>query len=80
MTDMEYDLTGALHFSNGGGVYTATDKRTAEQVILKEARPYAGLAADESDAVTRLHREYDVLLRLSGLGIAPEVRGFFQVG
>jgi tRNA A-37 threonylcarbamoyl transferase component Bud32 len=80
VTDLEYNLTGALHFSNGGGVYTATDKRTGERVILKEARPHAGLAADGSDAVTRLRREHDVLLRLSGLGIAPEVRGFFQVG
>jgi tRNA A-37 threonylcarbamoyl transferase component Bud32 len=80
VTDLEYDLIGALHFSNGGGVYTATDKRTGERVILKEARPHAGLAADGSDAVTRLRREHDALLRLSGLGIAPEVRGFFQVG
>lgn len=80
MTDLEYDLTAPLHFSNGGGVYTATDKRTGEQVILKEARPHAGLAADGSDAVSRLRREHDVLLRLSGLGIAPEVRGFFRVG
>jgi hypothetical protein len=80
VTGLEYDLTGALHFSNGGGVYTATDKRTGEQVILKEARPHAGLAGDGSDAVTRLRREHDVLRRLSGLGIAPEVRGFFQVG
>jgi hypothetical protein len=80
VTDLEYDLTGALHFSNGGGVYTATDKRTGERVILKEGRPHAGLAADGSDAVTRLRREHDVLLRLSGLGIAPEARGFFQVG
>jgi tRNA A-37 threonylcarbamoyl transferase component Bud32 len=80
VTGLEYELTGALHFSNGGGVYTATDKRTGEQVILKEARPHAGLAADGSDAVTRLRREHDVLLRLSGMGIAPEVRGFFEVG
>jgi class III lanthionine synthetase len=80
MTEMEYDLTGALHFSNGGGVYTANHKRTGERVILKEARPYAGLAADGSDAVTRLRRERDALLRLSRLGIAPEVRGTFQVG
>jgi tRNA A-37 threonylcarbamoyl transferase component Bud32 len=80
MTDLEYNLTDALHFSNGGGVYTATDERTGERVILKEARPHAGLAADGSDAVTRLRRERDVMLRLSGLGIAPEVRGFFQVG
>ena len=80
MTDLEYDLTGALHFSNGGGVYTAIDKRTGDRMILKEARPHAGLAADESDAVTRLNREYNVLLRLSGLGVAPEARGFFHVG
>jgi hypothetical protein len=80
VTGLEYDLTGALHFSNGGGVYTATDKRTGERVILKEGRPHAGLAADGSDAVTRLRREHDVLLRLSGLGIAPEAHGFFQVG
>ena len=80
MTGMEYDLTGALHFSNGGGVYTANHKPTGERVILKEARPHAGLAADGSDAVTRLHRELDMLLRLSGLGIAPEVRETFRVG
>ena len=80
MTGMEYELTGALHFSNGGGVYTAVHKRTGERVILKEARPHAGLAADGSDAVTRLRRECDILPRLSGLGIAPELRTTFQVG
>lgn len=79
-TDMEYELTGALHFSNGGGVYTANHKVTGERVILKEARPHAGLAADGSDAVARLHREHRALRRLSGLGIAPEVRGTFLVG
>jgi tRNA A-37 threonylcarbamoyl transferase component Bud32 len=77
--DLPYEVTGALHFSNGGGVYTATDKRTGEQVILKEARPHAGLAADGSDAVARLRREHDLMARLSGLGIAPEVRGYFEV-
>ena len=52
VTELPYDLSGALHFSNGGGVYVGTDKRTGERVILKEARPHAGLAADGSDAVT----------------------------
>jgi serine/threonine protein kinase len=80
MADLQYNVTGALHFSNGGGVYTATDKRDGCTVILKEARPHAGLAADGSDAVTRLRREHDLMLRLSGLGIAPEVRGYFHVG
>jgi tRNA A-37 threonylcarbamoyl transferase component Bud32 len=77
---LPYEVRDALHFSNGGGVYVAVDKCTGERVILKEARPYAGLAADGSDAVTRLRREHDMLQRLSGLGIAPEVRGFFQIG
>jgi tRNA A-37 threonylcarbamoyl transferase component Bud32 len=80
VAELDYDVTGALHFSNGGGVYTGTDKRTGERVIMKEARPHAGLAADGSDAVTRLRREHDVLKRLSGLGIAPEPRGCFMIG
>jgi tRNA A-37 threonylcarbamoyl transferase component Bud32 len=80
VAELDYDVTGALHFSNGGGVYTGTDKRTGERVIMKEARPHAGLAADGSDAVTRLRREHDVLERLSGLGIAPEPRGSFMIG
>ena len=77
---LPYSVEQALHFSNGGGVYAAVDKRTGERVILKEARPHAGLAADGSDAVARLRREHDFLRRLSGLGIAPEVRGYFEIG
>ena len=79
-SDMDYDVTGALHFSNGGGVYTATGKRDGRKVILKEARPHAGIAGDGSDAVTRLRREYDLMRRLDGLGIAAEAYEYFQVG
>ncbi|MCL2581486.1 MAG: class III lanthionine synthetase LanKC [Streptosporangiales bacterium] len=77
---MDYDITGALHFSNGGGVYTATDKRDGREVILKEARPHAGLSGDGSDAVARLQREYELMRRLDGLGIAAEAYACFQVG
>ncbi|HTU76079.1 MAG TPA: class III lanthionine synthetase LanKC [Trebonia sp.] len=77
---LPYEVTGALHFSNGGGVYAATDKRDGARVILKEARPYAGLGADGSDAVARLRREHDLMRRLSGLGIAPEVLDYVEVG
>lgn len=69
-----------LHFSNGGGVYLGTDERTGARVVLKEARPHAGLAADGSDAVTRLGREHEMLTRLAGLGIAPEVHGYLTAG
>jgi tRNA A-37 threonylcarbamoyl transferase component Bud32 len=80
ISDLPCEVTGALHFSNGGGVYAAIDKRDGAKVVLKEARPHAGLAADGSDAVARLRREHDLMRRLSGLGIAPEARGFFQAG
>ncbi|MFG2894377.1 class III lanthionine synthetase LanKC [Streptomyces sp. NPDC048248] len=80
VSDIPYRIERALHFSNGGGVYVARDLRTDEQVVLKEARPHAGLAADEADAVTRLRRERDALRRLSGLGCTPEVRDWFTLG
>ena len=41
--DLPYRLERALHFSNGGGVYAGVDTRSGEQVVLKEARPHAGL-------------------------------------
>ena len=80
VADLPYRVDGALHFSNGGGVYTATDAGSGERVVLKEARPYAGLSADGADAVTRLRREHDVLKRLSGLDTVPAVRGYFEAG
>ncbi|HET6858003.1 MAG TPA: class III lanthionine synthetase LanKC [Streptomyces sp.] len=78
--DLPYRIESALHFSNGGGVYVGQDLRNGAKVVLKEARPHAGLAADRADAVTRLERERDALQRLSGLGVAPEVLDWFTLG
>ncbi|MFF8387808.1 class III lanthionine synthetase LanKC [Streptomyces kanasensis] len=80
LADVPYTVERALHFSNGGGVYVGHDSRTGEKVVLKEARPHAGLAADGADAVTRLQREREALERLSGLPCTPEVRGGFELG
>ncbi|MGW5849084.1 class III lanthionine synthetase LanKC [Streptomyces sp. NPDC055254] len=80
LTDVPFTVERALHFSNGGGVYSGKDSRTGEPVVLKEARPHAGLAADGADAVTRLHREQAALERLAGLDCVPAVRGTFTVG
>jgi tRNA A-37 threonylcarbamoyl transferase component Bud32 len=80
IADLPYRIEGPLHFSNGGGVYIAQDLRTGEQVILKEARPYAGLAADGADAVTRLQRERAILERLAGLDVVPGLRDYFTLG
>ncbi|MEV5706602.1 class III lanthionine synthetase LanKC [Actinoallomurus sp. NPDC052274] len=80
MAGLPYRVTEALHFSNGGGVYTAEDTRTGERVVLKEARPYAGLAAGGADAVTRLRREHDMLRRLSGIDGIPAAHDYFTLG
>ncbi|WP_116211429.1 class III lanthionine synthetase LanKC [Streptomyces olivoreticuli] len=78
--DIPYRIEKALHFSNGGGVYAGTDTRDGRKVVLKEGRPHAGLASDGADAVARLEREKAALERLTGLGVAPEVRDWFTLG
>jgi hypothetical protein len=71
--DFPYDIERALHFSNGGGVYKARDRRDGRTVVLREARPMAGLDNTGTDAVERLHRERDMLRRLDGLDFVPRL-------
>ncbi|UVS78119.1 class III lanthionine synthetase LanKC [Actinokineospora sp. UTMC 2448] len=66
-----YRVSSSLHFSNGGGVYRATRKADDRAVVVKEARPHAGLDRDGVDAVARLEREYDILRRLDGIAGVP---------
>ncbi|MFB4295549.1 class III lanthionine synthetase LanKC [Actinomadura sp. NTSP31] len=79
-TGLPYRIEKALHFSNGGGVYAGTDTRTGAKVVLKEGRPYAGLAADGADAVERLERERLTLERLEGIDGVPRVLDSFTLG
>ncbi|MCT9008003.1 class III lanthionine synthetase LanKC [Streptomyces rhizosphaerihabitans] len=78
--DLPYRVEKALHFSNGGGVYSGTDTRDGHKVVLKEGRPHAGLAADGADAITRLEREKQALERVAGLDVVPAVRDWFTLG
>jgi hypothetical protein len=78
--DVPYAIERVVHFSNGGGVYVGRDKRSGEQVVLKEARPHAGLDAKGHDAVRRLEREHDMLQRLSDLPGVPAVNDLFTLG
>jgi hypothetical protein len=80
VTDIPYTVDEAFHFSNGGGVYLGTDKRSGSRVVLKEARPHAGLAADGSDAVARLRHERDVLERLACLDAVPRLLDYLTLG
>ncbi|MFG2005539.1 class III lanthionine synthetase LanKC [Spirillospora sp. NPDC048911] len=74
-TGFPYRVEKALHFSNGGGIYRAVDRASGETVVLREARPHAGLDEEGADAVARLGRERAMLERAAGLGIAPRVLG-----
>ncbi len=80
VTDIPYTIERALHFSNGGGVYEGKDKRTGERVVLKEARPYAGLDGLGGDAVSRLRREHMIMQHLAGLPCVPAVHDYLIVG
>ncbi|MDX2627215.1 class III lanthionine synthetase LanKC, partial [Streptomyces scabiei] len=71
MADFPYTVERALHFSNGGGIYLARRASGGDEVVLKEARPDAGLDQRGDDAVTRLGREHDILRRLEGLPCVP---------
>ncbi|GAA3134376.1 class III lanthionine synthetase LanKC [Planomonospora alba] len=77
---LPYAIESVMHFSNGGGVYLGRDTRTGRQVVLKEARPYAGLDAARRDAVERLTHEREMLERLAGLDAVPELIDHFTLG
>jgi tRNA A-37 threonylcarbamoyl transferase component Bud32 len=74
-----FDVESSLHYSNGGGVYLATDRRDGRTVVLREARPYAGVDPDGRDAVDRLRDEERVLERLAGCDFVPEVYEHLEV-
>lgn len=73
LQDFPYRVTRALHFSNGGGVYQGTDTRDGTEVLLREARPHAGLDAEGRDAVARHEQEHWALRRLTGLPCIPRL-------
>ncbi len=73
-----YDISSALHFSNGGGVYLAKHLTTNEEVVLKEGRPSSGLDGQGRDAVERLNQEELILNRLKGLKHVVQLKGSFK--
>ena len=73
LKNFPFKPTRALHFSNGGGVYLATYLATGETVLLKEARPLAGLDEAGRDAVARLEQERWALSTLAGVDGIPRL-------
>ncbi|MFJ4185278.1 class III lanthionine synthetase LanKC [Kitasatospora sp. NPDC089509] len=77
---LPYRVLRALHFSNGGGVYLAERLADGRPVVLKEARPGAGLDLAGQDAVTRLRRERRALEQLAGVPGVPELYDYVEAG
>ncbi|MBM0275210.1 class III lanthionine synthetase LanKC [Micromonospora tarensis] len=78
--EVPYRIERVIHFSNGGGLYVGRDLRTGVEVVLKEARPHAGLDADGNDAVARLALEAAALRQLADLPQVPRVHDEFSLG
>ncbi|MFD9333830.1 class III lanthionine synthetase LanKC [Streptomyces sp. NPDC060028] len=68
-----FRVTGAIQFSNSGGVYTAEDTENDDRpVLLKEARPHTNInPRQDHDAVDILAREWMFLNRLADVGSYP---------
>ncbi|MFF5079363.1 class III lanthionine synthetase LanKC [Actinoplanes sp. NPDC000266] len=71
--EFPFTVDKALQFSNGGGLYRATDQRNGRSVVLREARPYAGLDRSGKDAVERLLAEQATLTKINGHDIGPKL-------
>ncbi|MEU6717416.1 class III lanthionine synthetase LanKC [Nonomuraea sp. NPDC046802] len=74
-----YEIESAVHFSNGGGIYVAIEKSTGRKVILKEARPGAGLDQVGRDAVSRLKREHEFLKKLADVDAVVDCYDYFEL-
>ncbi|MCM6773956.1 hypothetical protein NDR87_10785 [Nocardia sp. CDC159] len=75
-----YRVRGALHMSNTGGVYRATNTETGDEVVLKEARHHTGRDAGLRPATERLRAQRDAMRRLRDIGAVPEVLDHFTQG
>jgi hypothetical protein len=76
--DGRFSVESALSFSNGGGIYRATDNETGRTVVLKEARPGIEIGRRGLDAVAVLEKEYRLLGRLADTGYFVRPIAFFR--
>jgi class III lanthionine synthetase len=73
-----YTITGALRFSNKGGIYKARTIIGDRRVLIKESRPHIVIGSFvERDAITALRAEHRALELLSPSGFAPQPIDYF---
>jgi tRNA A-37 threonylcarbamoyl transferase component Bud32 len=72
-----FTVTGAMQFSNRGGLYRAVDNETGADVVLREARPGVQVGPAGLDAAEVLRHEYDILTELADTGLFVRPVTFF---
>ncbi|SDY37332.1 class III lanthionine synthetase LanKC [Thermoactinomyces sp. DSM 45892] len=74
-----YNIETSLRFTNSGGIYLAERKSDNKKVIIKEARPKAGLDGNSVDAVERQIIERNALKKLANVKGIVNVLDHFKV-
>lgn len=74
-----YEILGALSFSNSGGVYKAQNKENQKKVIIKEARYNTGFDGQNRTALERQKIEYEALSDLSSVNGIVNAIDYFKV-
>lgn len=73
-----YVITGALRFSNKGGIYKARTVAGDRRFLIKESRPHIVIGSfAERDAITALKAEHRALELLASSGFAPQPVDYF---
>jgi tRNA A-37 threonylcarbamoyl transferase component Bud32 len=80
LLDDRFVVRQALRYANKGGVFQAIDKRTGEEVVVKQARAHVGGDERGLDVRQLLANEAHVLDLLQGTGVTPRLVAFFQQG
>lgn len=73
----EFKGISAIHFSNGGGVYSANIHD--EKIILKEGRSESGVDRHNRDGFRRNYLEYLTLQQLNDIPEVVDVKDYFIV-
>jgi hypothetical protein len=79
MLNGRYEVTGALKYSNLGGIYRARDLERGEPVIIRERRPGFGWVRGGTDCVAMLEKEARILRAMDGTGWTPRYVDAFPV-
>ncbi|TYK44608.1 class III lanthionine synthetase LanKC [Actinomadura decatromicini] len=78
--EFPYRIERVLAICNAGGTYVGVDRASGTRVVLREARPFAGVDERGEDAVARLDRHRSALERAAGLEGVPELLGYRTFG